>query len=62
VALNEILNAPRVSRDIDLFHDAGEAVLASWTIDQVLLTEQGYDLSVIRKFPAFVEAVVSRSP
>jgi len=37
-ALNEILAAPRVSHDVDLFHDTAEAVLASWETDrQVLL-------------------------
>lgn len=32
-ALNELLAAPRISHDVDLFHDAAEAVLVSWTVD-----------------------------
>ena len=33
VALNEILAAPRRSRDIDLFHDTDAALQASWDAD-----------------------------
>jgi len=31
-ALNELLRAPRLSRDIDLFHDTEQALAASWTV------------------------------
>jgi hypothetical protein len=36
-ALNELRNTPRVSRDIDLFHDTAEAVSATWEADRQLL-------------------------
>ena len=42
VALNTLLAAPRVSRDIDLFHDSDEALRACWGNDRALLTAQGY--------------------
>jgi hypothetical protein len=29
-ALNELIAAPRISRDIDVFHDTETAVAASW--------------------------------
>ncbi len=62
VALNEWIQAPRVSRDIDLFHDAKEAVLASWASDRETLSESGYDVFPLREFPSFVEAEVRRGP
>ncbi len=40
-ALNELLRAPRLSRDIDLFHDTAEALAASWTADRELLQREG---------------------
>ena len=33
VALNELLAAPRRSRDIDLFHDSETALAATWEAD-----------------------------
>ena len=59
-ALNELLAAPRVSRDLDLFHDTESAVDAAWQADRSLLKRSGYSLRVIRERPAFVEAEVSR--
>jgi hypothetical protein len=59
-ALNELLRAPRRSRDIDLFHDTAQGLAASWTADRDSLEGQGYDLSVIRERPTFVEAEVRR--
>jgi hypothetical protein len=60
VALNTLLQAPRISRDIDLFHDTNEALHNSWTDDRALLARDGYALDVIREAPAYVEAVVSK--
>lgn len=57
-ALNELLNAPRRSRDIDLFHDTEEALAASWKADRSSLEERGYALSTLRERPTFVEAEV----
>ena len=59
-ALNELLRAPRRSRDIDLFHDTEEALAAAWSADRDSLEEEGYELSVIRERPTFVEAAIRR--
>lgn len=57
-ALNELLHAPRRSRDIDLFHDTEQALAASWQADRTTLEANGYGLSVVRERPTFVEAEV----
>lgn len=59
VALNEVLAAARISRDIDLFHDTEEALAATWQADRRLLETHGYRLRVLRERPSFVEAEVS---
>lgn len=59
-ALNTVLLAPRMSRDIDLFHDTEQALLASWDADRALLTEAGYAIAVLQERPSFVEALVAR--
>jgi hypothetical protein len=59
-ALNEILKSPRLSHDVDLFHDTREAVLASWVSDRKELEKAGYDVQPIREFPTFIEAEVTR--
>jgi hypothetical protein len=59
-ALTEILSSPRVSRDIDLFHDTAEAVAATFEADRKLLLELGLELRVLRERPSFVEAEVAR--
>jgi len=61
VALNTLLNTPRLSRDIDLFHDTDAALLTSWVADRQLLQAAGYRVAVVREAAAFVEAVVSRN-
>ena len=60
MALNTLLKTPRLSRDIDLFHDTDEALIASWLADRQLLQAAGYGVAVLRETAAFVEAVVSR--
>jgi hypothetical protein len=60
-ALNTLLGAPRLSRDIDLFHDTQEALAASWASDREALDGAGYAVSVIRERPTFVEAQVTRA-
>jgi hypothetical protein len=60
VALNELIAAPRISGDIDLFHDTEEALQATWASDRRLLEERGYQLEVVRERPSFVEAKVNR--
>lgn len=58
VALNVALDAPRLSRDIDIFHDTSEALQVSWEQDRLLLKSHGYQVEVIRDAPAYVEATV----
>lgn len=59
-ALNEVLAADRLSRDIDLFHDSEEAVAASWEADRRALAGAGFGIEPIRERPSFVEAMVTR--
>ncbi len=58
VALNMALDAPRLSRDIDIFHDSAEALQVSWEQDRILLEEQGLRVEIVRDAQAYVEAVV----
>lgn len=60
-ALNEILVAPRVSHDIDLFHDTEQALQASWQGDRTLLEARGLTVETLRERPGFVEALVSHA-
>ena len=60
VALNQLLQAPRKSRVIDLFHDTGESLSASWAGDRSLLLANGYEVQVLREALSFVEARVAR--
>ena len=62
VALNELLAAPRRSRDIDLFHDTETALQASWDADRALLERNGFDVSVLRERRDLVEARVTKGP
>lgn len=61
-ALNQLLAAPRVSRDIDFFHDTQEAVTAAWESDGSLLRAKGYGVEMVRALPSFFEARVTRGP
>jgi hypothetical protein len=58
VALNEVMAAARISRDIDLFHDTHEALEASWRADRELLEADGFTVRVHRERPGLVEAEV----
>ena len=59
VALNELLAAPRRSRDIDLFHDTDEALDASWQADRKLLETNGLAVQVLRERAGIVQVRVS---
>jgi hypothetical protein len=59
-ALNEATASPRLSRDIDLFHDTQEALVATWEEDRRILTEGGYGVEARLQYPAFVEAFVRK--
>ena len=58
--LNELIAAPRISRDVDLFHDTEEAVAATWDADRDLLERNEFSITVLRERPAFVEARASK--
>jgi len=59
VALNVALQAQRLSRDLDVFHDTTESVARSWDGDRMALEAAGYQVRVVRERPGFVEAEVS---
>jgi len=61
VALNETLDATRLSRDVDVFHDTLEALDATWVADRILLEENGYSVDIVRERSGFVEVVISRN-
>jgi hypothetical protein len=58
VRSGELLHAPRLSRDLDLFHDTERALAASWSADRGRLETNGYTVAVVRERPTFVEAEV----
>ena len=60
-ALNELLTASRVSRDVDLFHDTQEALLAAWQADRTSLEQAGFEVKVVREYATFVEAEITRA-
>lgn len=59
-ALNELIGATRVSRDIDLFHDTEEAVDAAWVADRNSLEAAGFEVRAVRERPGLVEARIGR--
>src|SRR2546423_6845082 len=59
-ALNTVLHAPRISQDLDLFHDTAAALAATWNVDRTGLLDAGYQVEVVRERPTFVEAIVRR--
>ncbi|MCY4378054.1 MAG: hypothetical protein OXC31_30200 [Spirochaetaceae bacterium] len=61
VALNLLLGSGRVSRDIDVFHDAEAAVHVSFAADRRLLELHGYTIETVRELPGFIEAVIRKS-
>lgn len=59
VALNELIAASRISRDVDLFHDTDEALEASWRADRLLLEANGFEVLLVRERATFVEAEIA---
>ena len=59
-ALTVATASPRVSLDIDLFHDTREALLATWDDDHRILTAGGYSVEVRRQYQTFIEAFVRK--
>lgn len=60
LALNYALSAPRLSRDIDIFHDSIEALHESWLMDKATLESAGYALRPIREYRTFIDVEVSK--
>jgi len=60
VALTAALEADRISRDIDLFHDTAEAVADAWDADRRTLESSGFTVEALRERPGFVQATASR--
>jgi hypothetical protein len=54
VALNELIGASRLSRDVDLFHDTDQALDATWKADRRLIEAEGYGVHVVRERSSFV--------
>lgn len=61
VALNAILEAPRLSRDVDVFHDTNEALEATWRADKAVLEQNNFALEAVRERAGFVEVVVQKN-
>jgi len=59
-ALNHVLQTPRQSHDLDIFHDTTEALHASFEEDQTLLLKSGHAVDILRAFPSFYEAEISK--
>lgn len=53
-------NTTRYSRDLDIFHDALEAVAPSFETDRAALEEAGFSLEVIISQPGFIRALIRR--
>jgi len=53
-------NSPRFSRDIDLFHDTSDAVIASAEADEVALKAAGFAIEFSLQRPTFYRAELSR--
>jgi hypothetical protein len=51
VALNQVLNAPRVSQDIDVFRDTEEALWKTWISDRGLLERMFISSSNFNRVP-----------
>lgn len=54
-------NSTRYSRDLDIFHDALEAVAPSYEKDREALEVAGFALEVIISQPGFIRAIVRRT-
>jgi hypothetical protein len=58
-ALNTLIGSPRLSSDVDVFHDRSDAVSASWEQDRAVMEASGYAVQLVRERDGFVEATVS---
>lgn len=60
LALNYKLSTPRLSRDIDIFHDSKIAMVRSWEMDGEVLAKNGFTVKPLRLLEYFIEAEVSK--
>ena len=60
LALNHRLGTPRLSRDIDIFHDSKEAMVRSWEMDRATLLDCGCTVTPVRELKYFIEAEVEK--
>jgi len=58
IALNTLTGSPRISTDIDLFHDPGEALLWAVTNDIACIEASGRSIEILRRSEWFVEGRV----
>lgn len=61
VALNAALNAPRLSHDIDIFHDTAQALASTWLADSSCLEKNGYSIQIVRENPSYIEATIHQN-
>ncbi len=59
--LGDLLASPRLSRDLDLFHDTLDALETTWQADRAALQNAGCQLDVLRERAGFVEARVTKN-
>lgn len=60
MALNNIAEAPRESRDMDVFYDRADSLKESFLLDCQTLCAAGYEISVIRREYNFVEVKLDK--
>jgi len=60
-ALNVLIAAPRLSDDVDVFHDTADAVSATFAVDCGALQASGFAVTVRRRWPTFIEADIEKA-
>ena len=60
-ALNVLMAAPRLSDDVDVFHDTAEAVRATFDQDLAALRAAGFAVKIRRQWATFIEADVEKA-
>jgi hypothetical protein len=60
IVIHQQKDSPRFSQDMDLFHDAAEAVAQSATADAAVLNGHGFKMEWLLQQPSFVRGIVSR--
>ena len=60
IVIHREATSSRYSKDIDLFHDTSEAVVASAKLDEVALQQAGYEVKFSMENPTFHRASVTK--